>query len=102
MEYIYPFILGYAVSDFWHILTHYWINLEGKQQQFGYHFHHSMFGYIALATAAVFYMQGNDVAQSFLLFGLGIIVQHRIRERKFVIIEKVSTWKTRPQSKKYW
>jgi hypothetical protein len=56
---------------------------------FGYHIHHSMYGLMFILVAVILYTN-KDIPDALFCasFGVGIIIQHTISDRKFVFIEK--------------
>lgn len=57
---------------------------------FGYHIHHSVYGLISIAIAAIYVFINPALVGFFLGFGWGIIIRHTVVERRFVFIEKMS------------
>ena len=77
------FFSGFILAILWEITTY---KIGHLAHQKGFHFHHSLFGVIAIILIPIFC---NDFNKTFfvLLFGIGIITQHSIKEG-FIFITK--------------
>lgn len=56
---------------------------------FGHHVHHSTYGLIFIALGIIFYFE-RSLSDSlfYIMFGIGIIIQHTISDGRFIFIDK--------------
>jgi hypothetical protein len=80
--------IGYVIGQLWYVSTVTILGLEGNQQQFGYHFHHSLLALIPLAL--LIKVGFKDVKALFLIaVALGIIIEHRLNYDAFLFVTKL-------------
>ena len=83
------FAFGYILADLWELITCHYLKLDGSQKIGKYHYHHSLFGLSALILSfLVFLSFGVEIAGLIFFWGVGVIIQHTLNDKKFVFITK--------------